>query len=85
RLYGYGGLHVVDGSALSANLGVNPSLSITALAERATALWPNNGQPDQRPALGQPYRRLEPVPPVNPAVPASAPAALRLGPTVLAS
>jgi cholesterol oxidase len=84
RLYGYDGLHVLDGSALSANLGVNPSLSITALAERATALWPNNGEPDQRPALGQPYRRLDPVPPVRPAVPASAPAALRLGPTRLA-
>jgi cholesterol oxidase len=84
RLYGYDGLHVLDGSALSANLGVNPSLSIAALAERATALWPNNGEPDQRPALGRPYRRLDPVPPVSPAVPASAPAALRLGPTRLA-
>jgi cholesterol oxidase len=85
RLYGYRGLHVVDGSALSANLGVNPSLTITAQAERAMALWPNNGEPDQRPAMGQPYRRLDPVPPVNPAVPASAPAALQLGPTVLSS
>jgi cholesterol oxidase len=84
RLYGYGGLHVVDGSTLSANLGVNPSLSITALAERAMALWPTNGEPDQRPALGQPYRRLDPVAPVSPAVPATAPAALQLGPTRLA-
>ena len=83
RLYGYQGLHVVDGSALSANLGVNPSLSITALAERAAALWPNRGEPDRRPALGQPYRQLDPVPPIRPAVPASAPAALRLGPTRL--
>ncbi|HEX8768962.1 MAG TPA: GMC family oxidoreductase, partial [Jatrophihabitans sp.] len=81
RLYGYDGLHVVDGSALAANLGVNPALSITALAERAMALWPNNGEPDLRPALGQPYRRLDPVPPRHPAVPATAPAALRLGPT----
>ena len=47
RLYGYPGLHVVDGSALSANLGVNPSLSITAQAERAMSLWPNRG--DARP------------------------------------
>jgi cholesterol oxidase len=85
RLYGYGGLHVVDGSALSANLGVNPSLSITALAERAAALWPNRGEADQRPALGQPYRRLDPVPPIRPVVPASAPAALQLGPTRLTS
>ncbi len=78
RLHGYPGLHVVDGSALSANLGVNPSLSITALAERAAALWPNRGDPDPRPAPGEPYRRLDPVPPVSPVVPASAPAALRL-------
>jgi len=85
RLYGHGGLHVVDGSALSANLGVNPSLSITALAERAMALWPNKGEPDPRPPLGQPYRRLDPVPPLRPAVPATAPAALRLGPTVFAT
>ncbi|MDQ2836300.1 MAG: GMC family oxidoreductase [Actinomycetota bacterium] len=78
RLYGYAGLHVVDGSTLSANLGVNPSLSITAQAERAMAFWPNLGEPDPRPELGQPYVRLSPVAPVNPAVPASAPAALSL-------
>jgi cholesterol oxidase len=77
RLYGYPGLHVVDGSALSANLGVNPALSITAQAERAMAFWPNRGEPDPRPALGQPYRRLAPIAPKNPAVPAHAPAALR--------
>lgn len=35
RLFGYEGLYVVDGSAVSANPGVNPSLTITALAERA--------------------------------------------------
>jgi cholesterol oxidase len=85
RLFGYPGLHVVDGSALSANLGVNPALTITALAERAAALWPNRGEPDPRPAAGEPYRRLEPVPPVAPVVPASAPAALRLGPVRLGS
>ncbi|MBV9821867.1 MAG: GMC family oxidoreductase [Actinobacteria bacterium] len=83
RLHGYPGLHVVDGSALSANLGVNPSLSITALAERAAALWPNRGEADPRPAPGSAYRRLDPVLPHQPAVPASAPAALRLGPTRL--
>jgi cholesterol oxidase len=35
RVYGYEGLYVIDGSAISANPGVNPSLTITALAERA--------------------------------------------------
>jgi cholesterol oxidase len=80
RLYGYPALHVVDGSALSANLGVNPALSITAQAERAMSLWPNCGEDDQRPALGTAYRRLTPIPPIKPVVPASAPAALQLGP-----
>jgi cholesterol oxidase len=83
RLYGHPGLHVVDGSTLSANLGVNPSLSITAQAERAMALWPNKGEPDQRPALQDPYKRINPIMPRNPAVPDHAPAALRHGPVPL--
>jgi len=77
RLYGHPGLHVVDGSAVPANLGVKPALTITALAERAFALWPNRGDPDPRPAPGQAYTRLEPAPPRRPAVPAGAPGALR--------
>jgi cholesterol oxidase len=77
RLYGYDGLHVVDGSTLSANLGVNPSLSITAQAERAMALWPNKGETDLRPALGERYARLAPIPPGSPVVPADAVGALR--------
>ena len=40
RLFGYDGLYVVDGSAISANPGVNPSLTIAALAERAMAFIP---------------------------------------------
>jgi cholesterol oxidase len=78
RVYGHPGLHVVDGASVSANLGVNPSLTITAQAERAMALWPNKGEPDRRAPLGDPYRRIDPVEPHDPVVPAAAPAALRL-------
>ena len=83
RLYGYPGLHVADGSTLSANLGVNPSLSITAQAERAMALWPNKGEADLRPPLGAPYERLAPIFPTHPVVPDTAPAALRYPPVPL--
>jgi cholesterol oxidase len=78
RLYGYEGLHIVDGSAISANLGVNPSLTITAQAERAMSYWPNKGEADPRPAMGAAYQQLTPVAPRNPVVPPTAPAALRL-------
>jgi cholesterol oxidase len=78
RAFGQPGLHIVDGSALSANPGVNPSLSITALAEWAMAHWPNKGQPDSRPALGEQFKVVEPVLPVRPAVPENATGALRL-------
>ncbi|MGH3267249.1 MAG: GMC oxidoreductase, partial [Trebonia sp.] len=78
RLYGHPGLHVIDGSAISANLGVNPSLTITAQSERALAFWPNNGEADPRPELGHAYRRIKPVVPKNPTVPDAAPGALRL-------
>ena len=77
RVHHYPTLHVTDGAAISANLGVNPSLSIAAQAERAAALWPNKGETDQRPAQGQPYRRLDPIDPAHPVVPPAAPAALR--------
>ncbi|MDC0670031.1 GMC oxidoreductase [Nannocystis radixulma] len=42
RAFGYDGLYVIDGSAVSANPGVNPSLTITALAERAMSRIPAN-------------------------------------------
>jgi cholesterol oxidase len=80
RVFGHPGLHVVDGAAVCANLGVNPSLTITAQAERAMSFWPNRGEPDPRPPLGSPYQRIAPVPPRSPAVPPHAPAALRITP-----
>ena len=77
-MYGHPGLHVVDGAAVSANLGVNPSLTITAQAERAMSFWPNRGEADPRPdarvavpPAGAAYPRT------HPAVPADAPGALR--------
>ncbi len=78
RVYGHPGLHVADGSAISANLGVNPSLTITAQAERAMSFWPNKGELDPRPVLGRAYERVPPVAPQHPVVPDSAPGALRL-------
>lgn len=78
RLYGHPGISVVDGSAVSANLGVNPSLTITAQAERAMSLWPNKGEADPRPAQGETYQRLAAVEPRSPAVPKEAFGALKL-------
>jgi cholesterol oxidase len=68
----------MDGSVMPANPGVNPSLTITALAELAMSLWPNRGEPDRRPSLGSGYERVRPILPHRPAVPAGAPGELRL-------
>ena len=62
---------------MPANTGVNPSLSITALAERAMSLWPNKGDVDPG-HLGSGYQRVGSVLPHRPAVPAGAPGELRL-------
>ena len=43
RVFGYEGLYVIDGSAISANPGVNPALTITSLAERAMTFIPEKG------------------------------------------
>ncbi|GAA4396489.1 GMC family oxidoreductase [Fodinibacter luteus] len=82
RVWGHPGVHVVDGAAISANLGVNPSLTITAQAERAMSFWPNHGDADQRPRQGEPYAVLPPVAPRHPAVPVGFP---RVGPDAGAS
>lgn len=78
RMFGQPGLHVMDGSVMPANPGVNPSLMITALAERAMSLWPHKGEQDARPPLGSGYERIAPVMPHRPLVPAGAPGELRL-------
>ncbi|VAW01810.1 Cholesterol oxidase @ Steroid Delta(5)-_Delta(4)-isomerase, partial [hydrothermal vent metagenome] len=59
RVFGHEGLHVIDGAAIGANLGVNPSLTITAMAERANSMWPNKGEEDRRVPLGDPYRPVD--------------------------
>jgi len=78
RAFGQPGLHIFDGSTLSANPGVNPSLSITAQAEWACANWPNRGEQDRRPALGASFELVEPVEPKSPIVPRTASGALKL-------
>ena len=42
EIFNYPGLYVIDGSAVPSNLGVNPSLTITALAEYAMSKFPEN-------------------------------------------
>ena len=41
RVFGYSNMYICDGSVVAANLGVNPSLTITALAERAMSFIPS--------------------------------------------
>jgi cholesterol oxidase len=77
RVFNYPTLHIVDGSTITANLGVNPSLTITAQAERAMSLWPNKGESEERPAQNEPYRYLSPIKPKDPVVPVGAYGALK--------
>lgn len=44
RVFGYKNMYICDGSVVAANLGVNPSLTITALAERAMSFIPPASQ-----------------------------------------
>lgn len=46
RVFGYKNMYVCDGSVVAANLGVNPSLTITALAERAMGFIPPRSEND---------------------------------------
>lgn len=77
RVWNYPSLHIVDGSTITANLGVNPSLTITAQAERAFSLWPNKGDIDVRPVQGSQYQRLARIVPAHPVVPNGAIGELR--------
>jgi cholesterol oxidase len=72
RVWNYPTLHIVDGSAVTANLGVNPSLTITAQAERAFSLWPNKGEEDPRPSQTESYRFINSIKPHKPIVPRGA-------------
>jgi cholesterol oxidase len=78
RAWNYPTLHIVDGSTITANLGVNPSLTITAQAERAFSMWPNKGEKDQRPSQKEKYRRIPFIQPNKPFVPAGAIGELRI-------
>jgi cholesterol oxidase len=52
RVFGYKNMYICDGSVLSANLGVNPSLTITAFTERAMSYIPAADQTDWNDAPG---------------------------------
>jgi cholesterol oxidase len=78
RVWNYPTLHVVDGASVTANLGVNPSLTITAQAERAMSMWPNRGGIDERPIQGQPYKKVAMEFPNSPVVPIGAIGELRV-------
>lgn len=60
RVHGYENLLVCDGSAMPANPGVNPSLTITAMSERAIGLIPAKDGADASPALPQQARAAAP-------------------------
>jgi cholesterol oxidase len=45
--FNYPNLHIIDGSIIPANLGVNPSLTITAMAEQAMSHIPEKSEREQ--------------------------------------
>jgi cholesterol oxidase len=54
RAFGYQNLLVCDGAAIPANVGVNPSLTITALAEHAMSSVPAKGEAERQPEAADP-------------------------------
>lgn len=56
-VFDHPGLDIVYGAAISPNLGVNPSLTITAQADCAMAFWPNKGAADPARPWAAPTRR----------------------------
>ena len=72
------GVWMVDGASVTANLGVNPSLTITAQAERAMSMWPNKGSVDPRPIQGSKYESVEFQKPMRAFVPEHAVGALKV-------
>jgi cholesterol oxidase len=65
QVHNYPGIYVVDGSVVPANPGVNPSLTITAIAEYALSLVPPRPGAAQRPPMG--VDRPQPAPQAAPA------------------
>ena len=56
RVFGYRKMYICDGSVIAANLGVNPSLTITALAERAMSFIPRATEAQRNDAAPLPIR-----------------------------
>ncbi|MCB0894657.1 MAG: GMC family oxidoreductase [Nocardioides sp.] len=57
EVFGHPGLYIADASVIPANLGVNPSLTITALAERFASSFPppdTDPPPPDRPGVDEP-------------------------------